>query len=45
MGFIKKQDDNLTIWQFDKALQIAIFQDIMIEIVKLPNCHDKIFVG
>ena len=41
MGFIKKQDDNMTIWQFDDTIQKSINQMIMIEIVKLPNCHDK----
>ena len=41
MGFIKKQDDNLTIWQFDDNLQASIDQANMCEIVKLPYCHDK----
>ena len=41
MGFIKKQDDNLTIWQFDDNMQASIDQANMCEIVKLPYCHDK----
>ena len=32
----------MTIWQFDGTIQKTINQMIMIEIVKLPNCHVKI---
>ena len=32
----------MTIWQFDGTIQTTINQMIMIEIVKLPNCHVKI---
>ena len=39
MGFTKKQDDNMTIWQFDDNTQNAINQNVIAEIVKLPNCH------
>ena len=41
MGFIKKQDDNLTIWQFDDNMQASINQANVYENVKLPYCHDK----
>ena len=43
MGFIKKQDDNMTIWQFDNVLQSVVNKAVTMEIVKLPNCHDKNF--
>ena len=31
----------MTIWQFDSTTQNTIYQQIIVEIVKLPNCHDK----
>ena len=31
----------MTIWQFDGTIQKTINQIIVIEIVKLPNCHEK----
>ena len=33
----------MTIWRFDDYIQNTINQVFIIEIVKLPNCHDEIF--
>ena len=33
----------MTIWRFDDYMQNTINQVFIIEIVKLPNCHDEIF--
>ena len=44
MDYTKKQDDNMTIWQFDKTTQDTVNKQITIEIVKLSNCHDENFV-
>ena len=41
MDFIEKQDDNMTIWQFDSITQNITDQIIITHIVKLPNCHNK----
>ena len=41
MDFIEKQDDNMTIWQFDSITQNITDQIIITHIVKLPKKKKK----